>query len=116
MFRNTWVFSRRLDKLLFILPFFVGLGFILALDAGGKLQDPFYGWFYLIVYVLLDVPHVFATVFRTYLDPEYVGENKRLLILAPLAILISVPLGTNSMVRLRSSAIELPSAPTAWVK
>jgi hypothetical protein len=85
-FANRWVFSAGLDPLLFVGPMVAGLGFAFYLQSSGNLTAPIFGWLYLVVYVLLDVPHVFATLFPTYLDAEYRRTHRAVLWGTPLAI------------------------------
>ncbi len=83
---SAWVFSARLDPLLFLGPPLCGIAFALWLGHAGLLAAPMFGWLYLVVYVLLDVPHVFATLFPTYLDAEYRRDHRAVLVATPLGI------------------------------
>ena len=67
--RTTWLFSRRVDLAVFLgsaLLSFAALGLGAAV---GVLEDDTPGWAWVPAVVLCDVAHVWATLFRTYLDP-----------------------------------------------
>lgn len=88
---NCWVFSPVEDIAVFVFPVLFAWIVISLVRALG-LQDIPYG-VYLLSVVLLDLGHVYSTLFRTYLDPEEFSRRKRLYLLTPcLCFIIAVVL------------------------
>lgn len=84
MRRAAWLFSRRLDLAVFAGSFALSMGALAIGGATGVLHDDTPGWAWVPAVVLCDVAHVWATSFRTYLDPVERRSRGRLLALAPL--------------------------------
>jgi hypothetical protein len=81
---GAWLFSRRLDLAVFLGSAIVSFG---ALGLGaitGVLHDETPGWAWVPAIVLCDVAHVWATIFRTYLDPGERRARRRLFTIAPI--------------------------------
>lgn len=84
---SPWIFGRRVDLAVFVGPTLAGLALAalvpLGLVSPGKL--PTWAWVALVVSV--DVAHVHATAFRTYLDAEELRRRPLLYAVVPLACL-----------------------------
>lgn len=81
---RPWLFSRRLDLALFG---GTAAASIIALLIGarlGLLESDTPAWIWLAAVLLVDVAHVHATLFRTYLDREELRRRPLLYTLAPL--------------------------------
>jgi hypothetical protein len=79
----VWLFSRNVDLAVFLGSAAVSFA---ALGLGaltGVLHDETPGWAWVPAVILCDVAHVWATVFRTYLDPAERRARPKLLALAP---------------------------------
>lgn len=88
-FANCWVFSPIEDVAVFVVPVLFAWAVIALVHALG-LQDIPYG-IYLLSVVLLDLGHVYSTLFRTYLDPEEFLRRRRLYLLTPcICFIVSV--------------------------
>ncbi len=83
---GPWLWSPRLD-----LALFAGSAVLaLALVAVGKLtgieRQPFPDWGWVLFVLGIDVAHVYATLFRTYLDPGELRTHPFRYTLAPLSM------------------------------
>jgi hypothetical protein len=82
--KSPWLFSRNVDLGVFLgsaLLSFAALG-VGALAS--VLHDETPGWAWVPAIVLCDVAHVWATIFRTYLDPEERRARRTLLTAVPV--------------------------------
>lgn len=82
---QPWIRSPRYDGLLVLAPPFLALLVVLALPAPYRstAQMPLLAWVLLVV--LIDVAHVYGTLFQTYFDPVKRRERRTLLWVVPLA-------------------------------
>lgn len=82
---QPWIRSARYDGLLILAPPFLALLAVLLLPAPYRhsAQMPLLAWVGLVV--LIDVAHVYGTLFQTYFDPVKRRERRLLLLLVPLA-------------------------------
>lgn len=83
---QPWLSSARWDSALIIAPAFVTS--VIALALGSSLNAhgstmPLWAWVCLVL--LVDVAHVYATLFRTYFDPQAFRNNSTLLLAIPFA-------------------------------
>jgi hypothetical protein len=87
---NAWLFGPRTDVLVFAGSALFSVALCLLGPALGVGSDtPLWAWFLLVLCV--DVAHVWATLFRVYLDKEEVRRRSGLYLAAPLgAFLIGV--------------------------
>jgi hypothetical protein len=71
---SPWIFSRRVDLLVFVLPALVSLGLCAAtpFDAPER-ESP--EWVWIAAVLLVDVAHVWSTAFVTYLRPSELGRH-----------------------------------------
>ncbi|HLN96230.1 MAG TPA: hypothetical protein VK183_11410 [Flavobacterium sp.] len=83
--KQPWIHKPLTDSVFILGPAFIvtAIAFLFhrELDAIEE-SYPFYVWLFLIVFV--DVAHVYATLFKTYLVPSRFRERKRLLVVLPI--------------------------------
>lgn len=89
--KQPWLYSRTIEMVFIILPPFICLSLICLFPnyfVGNKeLSD--YTWIILIL--LVDVAHVYSTLYRTYFDKDMLQNSKTILYAIPLiSLLISV--------------------------
>ncbi|TRW26394.1 hypothetical protein FMM05_03165 [Flavobacterium zepuense] len=82
---QPWIHKAKTDSLFILLPPFVILAVVFLCQPW--LQDleqrySFYTWLFFVVFI--DVAHVYATLFKTYLVPDAFREKKQLLIALPI--------------------------------
>lgn len=82
---QPWIRSARYDGLLILAPPFLALAAVLALPAPYRstAQMPLLAWVGLVV--LIDVAHVYGTLFQTYFDPLKRRQRRTLLWVVPMA-------------------------------
>ena len=82
---QPWIRSPRYDGLLILAPPFLALLVVLGLPAAYRSTTamPLLAWVALVV--LIDVAHVYGTLFQTYFDPVRRRERRTLLWVAPVA-------------------------------
>ncbi|MFC7669346.1 hypothetical protein ACFQT0_19775 [Hymenobacter humi] len=81
---QPWIRSARYDGLLILAPPFLALLLVLALPAPYRstAQMPLLAWVGLVV--LIDVAHVYGTLFQTYFDPLRRQQRRTLLWVVPV--------------------------------
>ena len=81
---GPWLFSRRLDLAVFLLPAAIALG-VVALAPALELprETPDAAWIVLVL--MVDVAHVWSTALVTYLDPAELRRRPLLYLVVPLA-------------------------------
>ncbi|MBZ0186899.1 MAG: hypothetical protein K8F91_11690 [Candidatus Obscuribacterales bacterium] len=82
---QPWLCSAAFDGALIIAPALIASTFVILLrpQLEGSASLPLWAW---VCFVLMvDVAHVYATLFRTYLDREAMSKNRNLLLSIPLA-------------------------------
>jgi hypothetical protein len=82
---QPWIRSPRYDGWLILAPPFLALLVVLVLPAGFRhsAEFPLLAW--VAVVLLIDVAHVYGTLFQTYFDPVQRRQRRTLLLLVPLA-------------------------------
>jgi len=86
-FRDGWIFSAKEDVLWFAGPVAISAAVAWIAWKTGSLDADVPPWAFLALVVGCDVAHVWATAFRTYLDPEVRARRGGLLFVIPLACL-----------------------------
>jgi len=81
---HGWLVSPAFDLGLLVGPALVAVAVALALPAGAPAPP----WVYAALVLGVDVAHVYASLYRTYLDPEERRRRPRLYAGAPLAALV----------------------------
>jgi hypothetical protein len=80
-----YVFSKQTDFFAFVCPVLLSFAYFTTYSnkqyKGGKTALPF--WHYLVLVVLVDVAHVWGTLFRTYLDTEARNNRWNLFMYSP---------------------------------
>ena len=87
--RQPWIRSARYDGALILAPPFLALLVVLALPAPYRstAQMPLLAWVGLVV--LIDVAHVYGTLFQTYFDPLRRQQRRTLLWVVPLVCYVA---------------------------
>jgi hypothetical protein len=91
--KQPWIYSSFVDGIFILMPPFISLFLILLFPAyfSDNAEVSLYAWVGLIL--LIDVGHVYSTLYRTYFDKETFSQQRSLLIYTPLfAWVISVVL------------------------
>lgn len=83
---GCWLVSRGFDLTWFVLPGLVSVVVVVALRAFGITGSAIEPAGFLLVVVAVDVAHVYATLLRTYLDPQERQRRKRLYVTLPLVV------------------------------
>jgi hypothetical protein len=82
---QPWIHKAKTDSLFILSPPFVILAIVFLCQPWLKALEQrysFYTWLFLVVFI--DVAHVYATLFKTYLVPAVFNEKKQLLIALPI--------------------------------
>jgi hypothetical protein len=80
----TWLISRRFDLAVFVAPAAVALTLVAfgeSIAPGGELPLSFW----VVAVMLVDVAHVWSTIYRTYLDPRELARHRVRYLLVPIA-------------------------------
>lgn len=88
--QQPWIHKAKTDSIFILAPsFFVVALVFLFQDFIQEIEErySFYSWLFLIVFI--DVAHVYATLFKTYLAPRQSPERKRLLVVLPIACFVA---------------------------
>jgi hypothetical protein len=82
--RQPWLHSALFDSIYILLPSFIALIITIVLPDTYKSsqQMPLFSWVVLIL--LIDVSHVYSTLFRTYWDKDRFSRHKTLFVVAPI--------------------------------
>ncbi len=80
---TSWIVSRKFDLAIFLTPLFLAAISPACLLLGNLERMPF--WIFLLTIVAFDVAHVWATIYRTYLDDKELWRRKYLYF-APLPL------------------------------
>jgi hypothetical protein len=83
------VFSPTWDALAFTGPLVVAGAIVLAFARAGRLDADVPPWMFAALIVGCDVAHVWATLFRSYLDPEERRRRRAALALVPVACFVA---------------------------
>lgn len=86
---GPWLWGARVDLALFVGSAAFALLLVLLGEIRGLGEQPFPPWAWLVFVLGIDVAHVYATLFRTYLDPEELARHPARYALAPLAVFIA---------------------------
>lgn len=80
----TWVWGPAVDLGVFVAPTAVALALVLASRTAGFDGGELPGWAWVALVLSVDVAHVWATLYRTYLDPIELRRRPWLYALVPL--------------------------------
>jgi len=79
---TRWIASARFDLAFFLGPPIAAVALVLAVPALRAPSLPLWGWVLFVVFI--DVAHVYASLYRTYLDPVEFARRRSRYIAAPL--------------------------------
>jgi hypothetical protein len=82
--KATWLFSRDVDLGVFLGSFLLSMSALAIGAFTGVLHADTPPWMWIPAIVLCDVAHVWATAFRTYLDPKELRARRKLFALVPV--------------------------------
>jgi hypothetical protein len=82
--KSAWLFSRNVDLAVFGGAAAVSFGALAIGGALGILHSDTPGWAWVPAIILCDVAHVWATLFRTYLDPAERRARAKLFTIVPI--------------------------------
>jgi hypothetical protein len=83
--RGAWLFSRNIDLGVFLGSAAASVLLLAIGDRLGLLHDDTPPWLWLAAVVLVDVAHVWATVFRVYVDRAELARRRAIYLGVPLA-------------------------------
>ncbi|MBL0329034.1 MAG: hypothetical protein IPP64_06370 [Bacteroidetes bacterium] len=84
----TWIKSPWYDTVFILLPPFLCLCFIYFFKSFFNEANENNEWVWFLLVVLIDVGHVYSTIYRTYMDKETIAKNKLLFYGSPLLLYI----------------------------
>ncbi len=82
--RQPWINSSVLDSLVILAPSFVSVGFAYLFEKQFGETEQLPAWAWVSFVLLIDVAHVYGTVFRTYFHSTEFKTRRKLLTLVPL--------------------------------
>ncbi|MCW5821254.1 MAG: hypothetical protein KIT34_00535 [Cyanobacteria bacterium TGS_CYA1] len=82
---QAWLASAKWDSLFIIAPAFITSILVICFRPFFENSSNLPLWAWVVLVMMVDVAHVYATLFRTYLDKRAFQRNKSLLIAIPLA-------------------------------
>lgn len=83
---SRWIFSRGVDLAVFGGSAALAFALLAVGQAAGLLDQPVPVWAWVATVLAVDVAHVWATLFRVYLDPREVRRRPALYVGAPVAV------------------------------
>ncbi|TGK28065.1 hypothetical protein EHQ12_13515 [Leptospira gomenensis] len=89
MNHNVWIFHPRLDLTFLILPGICTVFLLFVLNGMGLLPTEISPWTWFFTVLLIDVAHVYSTLFRSYFNEEEWKRKKSLLITVPIFCFLS---------------------------
>jgi len=89
---QPWIHKKQTDFTFILLPpFFIALIVLLFHEKLAAIQDNYSFLTWLIFIVFIDVAHVYASLFKTYLNKTEVSKHKKLFIVVPcICLLLSI--------------------------
>jgi phosphatidylglycerophosphate synthase len=95
--RQAWIGDSLTEILFILLPPFFSLLLVIVFPSTFQQQDGLNNTWWVILILLIDVAHVYSTLYRTYFDGEAYREHKNKLLLIPfLSFVAMVILYTQS--------------------
>lgn len=96
-YTQPWIGNKWVDILFILLPPFFSLGIIFLFPAIFTNDAGMPGYWWVALILLIDVAHVYSTLYRTYFDKTIFNEQKnRLLVIPFLSFVVGVLLYTGS--------------------
>lgn len=87
--KQPWIHKAKTDSLFILSPPFIILAIVLLCQDWISMLEAeysFYTWLFFVVFI--DVAHVYATLFKTYLVPQTFRSQKKLLIILPIVCFV----------------------------
>lgn len=84
---QPWIYSKGFDGFFILLPPFLVLAVLLLFPSYWKPMTQLSPAMWVVLILLVDVSHVYSTLYRTYFDPEMITNHKSLLTNVPLIVL-----------------------------
>lgn len=81
---QPWLYSPRVDSLFILAPAFLVVAGVLALQEQAALVRDMPLWVWVVFILCIDVAHVYATLFRTYLHKEEFQKDRVLYTVVPV--------------------------------
>lgn len=88
-YRQPWLRSAVFDSVFILLPGLLALLFTLFLPSAYKYTDEMPTWGWVVLVLLVDVAHVYSTLFRTYFDKERFARHRVLYTAIPITCLVA---------------------------
>ena len=86
---QPWIHKKQTDVVFILLPpFFIALMVLLFNEKLAVIQDNYSFVTWLVFIVFIDVAHVYASLFKTYLNKTEVSKHKKLFIVVPCICLL----------------------------
>lgn len=86
--RQPWIYARWLDGWFILLPPFAALAIVFLFpDLFQIYQQQIPDTWWVVLILLIDVAHVYTTIYRTYFDPVTFRQHRTLFILVPVLAL-----------------------------
>lgn len=96
--KQPWVSNRITDILFILLPPFVSVLIVVMFPGVFRQQNGMNDTWWILLILLIDVAHVYSTLYRTYFDPNAYKEHRNKLLLIPfIAFVVLVILYTQSV-------------------
>ncbi len=86
MHKQNYIHSSRLDWAFILMPPFLCLLLVFVFQGYFNLHSDLSPMHWLILVMMIDVSHVYSTIYRTYLDPTMQKNHKLLLYGIPMAV------------------------------
>lgn len=86
---KEWIYSPRFDGFFILGPAFFITLLVFLIPGFSKVGSEVPLWAWVLFVMLIDVSHVYSTLYRTYFDKDEFDERKMLYTLAPLICFIS---------------------------
>ncbi len=81
---QRWIFSRNGDAAAFVAPTVLAFALLAVGHGTGLSSRPVPLWLWFAAILVVDVAHVWTTVFRVYLDPDEVRRRRALYVTVPI--------------------------------
>ncbi len=88
-YRQPWLRSAFFDSVFILLPGLLALMFTVFLPSAYKYTDVMPTWGWVVLVLLVDVAHVYSTLFRTYFNKERFARHRVLYTAIPVACLVA---------------------------
>lgn len=81
---QPWIYSRSVDSIFILLPAFLALIVVMLFPGFFTANENFPVIAWVVLILLIDVAHVYSTLYRTYFDNETFRAQRTLLVYVPL--------------------------------